>query len=179
MMATLTFRIIWFLYKNKTKKKSQEILSRNSSLNLSSRIKPHLLYMYKAAGMKQKAGTLRWWVLCAERIIVLHLEFKKCANVSPSCKVLCQHRSHVAPEVPWYNRIPTGNLSSACHFCVWYAAYILCAGMFPSLLIEALPPAHSHPLPHPHPTCFLKALLPYGAALFNGIGHWSWWEIVL
>lgn len=43
---------------------------------------------------------------------------KKCTNVTQPCKVLCQHHCHVVLEVPWYNRICTGNLSSACHFCV-------------------------------------------------------------
>lgn len=44
---------------------------------------------------------------------------KKCTNVIQPCKVLCQHHCHVVLEMPWYNRICTGNLSSACHFCVW------------------------------------------------------------
>lgn len=44
---------------------------------------------------------------------------KKCTNVIQPCKVLCQHHFRAVLEVPWYNRICTGNLSSACHFCVW------------------------------------------------------------
>lgn len=44
---------------------------------------------------------------------------KKCTNVIQPCKVLCQHPCHVVLEMPWSNRICTGNLSSACHFCVW------------------------------------------------------------
>lgn len=44
---------------------------------------------------------------------------RKCTKVIQPCKVLCQHHCPVVLEVPWYNGIRTGNLSSACHFCVW------------------------------------------------------------
>lgn len=78
---------------------------------------------------------------------------KKRTNVIRSCKVLCQHHCHVVLEVPWYNRICTGNLSSACHFCVWVCT--LNMGIFchstggtplPQLVAQRLPKPSSLPL---------------------------------
>lgn len=120
-MATVAFRIVWFLC-NKTNKqtKTPNSLSNNSSLILFPLIKHH----------KEKdplmVSIVYWTHYC------LTSKFKKCTNVSPSCKVWCQHHNHVVPEVPWYRRIPTGILSLACHFCVWVCN--LHAGRFTTFL---------------------------------------------
>lgn len=79
---------------------------------------------------------------------------KKRTNVIRSCKVLCQHHCHVVLEVPWYNRICTGNLSSACQFCVWVCTLnmgIFCHSTdgtpFPQLVAHRLPKLSLLPLP--------------------------------
>lgn len=77
---------------------------------------------YKAAGIQKELEEDPLMITTKHQI---HYCFtsgvleKKCSNVIQPCKVLCQHHFRAVLEVPWYNRICTGNLSSACHFCVW------------------------------------------------------------